>query len=177
MRWERNGGDSGTIDDPSSSSANHGAVGGRRSSTPFFVHVSTFRRKYGCGGGVAIPTTSCNRRAGKNEEKRGMNERCIKHQSKPVKASRLQKGTERDKKYVKKWKWERGRSRSTGLLLSSDDRRTSESNYHQWYDRPYIAPHQTVQLSRLGDTGKSYDTLWIVLSFSTSVCIQFFQAL
>lgn len=106
-----------------------------------------------------------------------MNERCIKHQSKPVKASRLQKGTERDKRYVKKWKWERGRSRSTGLLLSSDDRRTSESNYHQWYDQPYIAPHQTVQLSRLGDTGKSYDTLWMVLSFSTSICIQFFQAL
>lgn len=65
-----NGGDSGTIDDPSSSSANHGAVGGRRSSTSFFVHVSTFRRKYdGVVGGVAIPTTSKNRRAGK---KRGL---------------------------------------------------------------------------------------------------------
>lgn len=66
-----NGGDSGTIDDPSSSSANHGAVGGRRSSTSFFVHVSTFRRKYDGGvvGGVAIPTTSKNRRAGK---KRGL---------------------------------------------------------------------------------------------------------
>lgn len=58
---------------------------------------------------------------GGKDEKRGMNERCIKHQSKPVKASRLQKGTEGDKRYVKKWKWERGRSRSTGLLLPSDD--------------------------------------------------------
>lgn len=58
---------------------------------------------------------------GGKEEKRGMNERCIKHQSKPVKASRLQKGTERDKRYVKKRKRERGRSRSIGLLLSSDD--------------------------------------------------------
>lgn len=139
-------------------------------STPFFVHVSTFRRKY-CWLAQYPPAATG---AGKKTKRSTVWTSTIRvSQSKPV---GFKKGRKEGKRYVKVWKWERGRSRSTGLLrvLLSSGEWTSESNNHRWYDRPYI---QTVRLSRLGDRSESYDTLWILLSFSTSIYIQFFQAL